>query len=281
MTADDIGPLTDAIVADHWGERRSWFEFVVAHPACRPLVAVDDDGRQLGKRRRHGQRARRLDRHDLGRPRPSPRGDRRAPDRGRARRRRGCRLPDLGPRRHRGRPAALREARLRAARPRSSSSRRPGPARTRAAPRPPGRPTRGSARSGPTTSRRWPASTWPRRARTARHLLRAFATPDVGHGPRRPGPRDRRVRGPRRRGAAAPPSPRTRTSRSPCSRRAAAGPVRIAMSGPVSSRRTRRGSPASSTQAGRRRGGRRGSSGVPRSTWQPEAIWGQFNHALG
>jgi GNAT superfamily N-acetyltransferase len=48
MTADDIGPLTDAIVADHWGERRSWFEFVVGHPACRPLVAVDDAGRQLG-----------------------------------------------------------------------------------------------------------------------------------------------------------------------------------------------------------------------------------------
>jgi GNAT superfamily N-acetyltransferase len=48
MTADDVGPLTDAIVADHWGERRSWFEFVVGHPACRPLVAVDGDGRRLG-----------------------------------------------------------------------------------------------------------------------------------------------------------------------------------------------------------------------------------------
>ena len=48
MTADDVVPLTDAIVADHWGERRSWFEFVVGHPACRPLVAEDGDGRQLG-----------------------------------------------------------------------------------------------------------------------------------------------------------------------------------------------------------------------------------------
>src|SRR6478752_1818731 len=48
MTADDVVPLTDAIVADHWGERRSWFDFVVGHPACRPLVAEDGDGRQLG-----------------------------------------------------------------------------------------------------------------------------------------------------------------------------------------------------------------------------------------
>jgi GNAT superfamily N-acetyltransferase len=48
MIADDVGPLADGIVADHWGERRSWFDFVVGHAACRPLVAVDDDGRQLG-----------------------------------------------------------------------------------------------------------------------------------------------------------------------------------------------------------------------------------------
>ena len=48
MTAADVVPLTDAIVADHWGERRSWFDFVVGHPACRPLVAEDGDGRQLG-----------------------------------------------------------------------------------------------------------------------------------------------------------------------------------------------------------------------------------------
>ena len=48
MTADDVVPLTDAIAADHWGERRSWFEFVVGHLACRPLVAEDGDGRRLG-----------------------------------------------------------------------------------------------------------------------------------------------------------------------------------------------------------------------------------------
>ena len=48
MAAGDVVPLTDAIAADHWGERRSWFEFVVGHPACRPLVAEDGDGRRLG-----------------------------------------------------------------------------------------------------------------------------------------------------------------------------------------------------------------------------------------
>ncbi len=48
MAADDIEPLADAIAADHWGARESWFEFVVAHPACRALVAVDAGGRRLG-----------------------------------------------------------------------------------------------------------------------------------------------------------------------------------------------------------------------------------------
>jgi GNAT superfamily N-acetyltransferase len=48
MTADDSGPLADAIAADHWGARQAWFEFVVTHPACRPVVAVDADGRRLG-----------------------------------------------------------------------------------------------------------------------------------------------------------------------------------------------------------------------------------------
>jgi GNAT superfamily N-acetyltransferase len=48
MTAVDSGPLADAIAADHWGARQAWFEFVVTHPACRPVVAVDADGRRLG-----------------------------------------------------------------------------------------------------------------------------------------------------------------------------------------------------------------------------------------
>jgi GNAT superfamily N-acetyltransferase len=48
MTVDDVGPLADAIVADHWGERRSWFDFVVGQAACRPVVAVDGEGRRLG-----------------------------------------------------------------------------------------------------------------------------------------------------------------------------------------------------------------------------------------
>src|SRR5262245_5618035 len=48
MTTGDAGPLADAIVADHWGDRHAWFDFVVRHDACRALVAVDDDGRRLG-----------------------------------------------------------------------------------------------------------------------------------------------------------------------------------------------------------------------------------------
>ena len=48
MTLADIEPATRAILADDWGDRRSWFEFAVAHPACRVYVADDDAGAILG-----------------------------------------------------------------------------------------------------------------------------------------------------------------------------------------------------------------------------------------
>jgi len=47
MTAD-IEPAVTAILADDWGDRRAWFEFAVAHSACRVFVAEDDDGAIVG-----------------------------------------------------------------------------------------------------------------------------------------------------------------------------------------------------------------------------------------
>jgi len=48
MTAADIEPAVAAILADDWGDRRSWFEFAVGHQACRVFVAEDDDGAIVG-----------------------------------------------------------------------------------------------------------------------------------------------------------------------------------------------------------------------------------------
>jgi GNAT superfamily N-acetyltransferase len=48
MTAADIEPVVAAILADDWGDRRSWFEFALASPACRGFVAEDDDGQAVG-----------------------------------------------------------------------------------------------------------------------------------------------------------------------------------------------------------------------------------------
>ncbi len=44
MTAADIEPAVSAILADDWGDRRAWFEFAVASPACRVFVADDGEG---------------------------------------------------------------------------------------------------------------------------------------------------------------------------------------------------------------------------------------------
>jgi GNAT superfamily N-acetyltransferase len=43
MRPDDLPGLTAAILADDWGDRRSWLEFVTRHPGCRAMVAADGD----------------------------------------------------------------------------------------------------------------------------------------------------------------------------------------------------------------------------------------------
>ena len=48
MTPSDIEPATRAILADDWGDRRSWFEFAASHPQSRVLVAEGDDGSIVG-----------------------------------------------------------------------------------------------------------------------------------------------------------------------------------------------------------------------------------------
>ena len=48
MMTGDIEPAVAAILADDWGDRRAWFEFAVTHPACRAFVAEDDDGAIVG-----------------------------------------------------------------------------------------------------------------------------------------------------------------------------------------------------------------------------------------
>ena len=47
MTAGDIPAATSAILADDWGDRRAWFEFVVEHPSCAAVVA-EIDGEIVG-----------------------------------------------------------------------------------------------------------------------------------------------------------------------------------------------------------------------------------------
>jgi predicted N-acetyltransferase YhbS len=43
MTPADVDPAADSVLRGAWGDRRSWFAFAVAHPACAPVVAVDGD----------------------------------------------------------------------------------------------------------------------------------------------------------------------------------------------------------------------------------------------
>jgi ribosomal protein S18 acetylase RimI-like enzyme len=42
MTAADVDPAATAILADAWGDRRSWFAFALENAACHPLVAELD-----------------------------------------------------------------------------------------------------------------------------------------------------------------------------------------------------------------------------------------------
>ena len=44
MTSADIDPAVAAILADDWGDRRTWFEFAVAHEGCHVFVADDGAG---------------------------------------------------------------------------------------------------------------------------------------------------------------------------------------------------------------------------------------------
>ena len=48
MTVADVDPLVASILADDWGDRRSWFDFALASPACRVFVADDGAGNAIG-----------------------------------------------------------------------------------------------------------------------------------------------------------------------------------------------------------------------------------------
>jgi GNAT superfamily N-acetyltransferase len=48
MTTADIDETTAIILANDWGDRRSWFEHTIASPACRTFVAEAADGRIAG-----------------------------------------------------------------------------------------------------------------------------------------------------------------------------------------------------------------------------------------
>ena len=56
MIPADLASTVASVLAGGWGERRAWFEFALAHPACDPVVAVDD-GRVVGTAAgtRHGR----------------------------------------------------------------------------------------------------------------------------------------------------------------------------------------------------------------------------------
>jgi GNAT superfamily N-acetyltransferase len=43
MTAADVDGAADALLRGDWGDRRSFFAFAVAHPGCDAIVAVDAD----------------------------------------------------------------------------------------------------------------------------------------------------------------------------------------------------------------------------------------------
>jgi predicted N-acetyltransferase YhbS len=47
MTPADVAPATAAILRASWGDRRTWFEFATTQPECRPVIA-EIDGRLVG-----------------------------------------------------------------------------------------------------------------------------------------------------------------------------------------------------------------------------------------
>ena len=48
MLSADLEPTVAAILADEWGDRRTWFAFAMGSPACRVFVAEDGDGAIAG-----------------------------------------------------------------------------------------------------------------------------------------------------------------------------------------------------------------------------------------
>ena len=48
MAPNDLEPAVAAILADEWGDRRSWFAFALRSRACRAVVAEDADGAVVG-----------------------------------------------------------------------------------------------------------------------------------------------------------------------------------------------------------------------------------------
>ena len=48
MTAADVDRAADAVLADDWGDRRAWFRFAVAQPGCHAVVAEDDAAGIIG-----------------------------------------------------------------------------------------------------------------------------------------------------------------------------------------------------------------------------------------
>jgi predicted N-acetyltransferase YhbS len=47
MTPADVASATAAILRSSWGDRRTWFEFATTQPECRPVIA-EIDGRLVG-----------------------------------------------------------------------------------------------------------------------------------------------------------------------------------------------------------------------------------------
>src|SRR5437867_12848519 len=48
MTTTDLDAAVTAILADDWGDRRAWFEFALASPACQAFVVEDGDRGVVG-----------------------------------------------------------------------------------------------------------------------------------------------------------------------------------------------------------------------------------------
>ena len=139
----------------------------------------------------------------------------------------------------------------------------------------------GSGRTRRPTCPRWPSSRAAATGEDRMHLLAAFAIARDGDLPRGATTGRWAVSWSVRRGAAARRSRRaSRTPRRSCTPVASAADQSTG-SVPGFSPRTRPGSSGCSRPAGRSRGSApRLIRGEP-LRWQPEAIWGQFNHAVG